>query len=326
MTTWLPEEGGGGDAVESVNGETGVVVVPLGLIRDGDGTFAQTGEGSNAGGYATAGTTMSADAPGSTVHGYLGAGGSMSMGVYTRGGMLQGYAEGYPAKSAVAAIQMPGNNQGSFAGGRAVAFGGSATIEVNNGAGALAFGSAYGTYSSSGRTGSGLISAQGRGAVAMGDANAGYNNNGGSRIIATGHGSFARGFAYGDTSAGDAIIQAVGPGSVASGQVTDRGLISATADGAHAFGSASGAGSTITASGAGSFAQGNADADADIVASAAGAVQFAPGTNDLANSLAVGDKIRLNSAGAPGTPRNGDIWVANGYLYIRSNGVSVKIT
>ena len=63
------------------------------------------------------------------------------------------------------------------------------------------------------------------------------------------------------------------------------------------------------------------------MASATNSAQFGPGTNALADSLAVGDMtgsgIRIAGTGAPGTPVDGDIWKASGDLNFRSNGVTV---
>jgi hypothetical protein len=77
----------------------------------------------------------------------------------------------------------------------------------------------------------------------------------------------------------------------------------------------------ITASGDGSMAIGASTAGA-ITATNTNSFQFGTGTNTTANSLQVGTGIRLqNSAGT----RNGDIWLANNYVYIRSNGTTCKV-
>lgn len=81
----------------------------------------------------------------------------------------------------------------------------------------------------------------------------------------------------------------------------------------------------ITASEIGSFAHGDSTTAA-ITASATNAVQFGPGTNNLANSLKVGGGIRiLGTVGASGAPVNGEIWVESGVVKIRSNGVTVSL-
>ena len=84
-------------------------------------------------------------------------------------------------------------------------------------------------------------------------------------------------------------------------------------------------GYSITASGVGSFAQGYATG-VNIAASATGAAQFGPGTNALADSLQVGTAgLRFKgTTGAPGTPQNGDHWIASSFVYARSNGVNVR--
>jgi len=55
---------------------------------------------------------------------------------------------------------------------------------------------------------------------------------------------------------------------------------------------------------------------------------FFEGFNDEVNTMMIGGSapVRLAGNGVPGTPANGDFWVAGGYAYVRSNGVSVKIT
>lgn len=146
---------------------------------------------------------------------------------------------------------------------------------------------------------------------------AGHIRNGGgsgntARLSTSGsaYGAFVQGsvYAYGSGYTGEII--ATGPGAFAQGYVKAYG------------GSAA-----IQATAAGAFAVGYAY-QTNIIASAANAVQFGPGTNALANSLQVGSAgIRLKgTSGAPGTPQNGDMWVNGGFVYIRSNGVSVQIT
>ena len=66
----------------------------------------------------------------------------------------------------------------------------------------------------------------------------------------------------------------------------------------------------------------------DISASGDNSCQFGPGTNTLADTFQIGDGgIRFKGTdGAPSALQDGDVWVASGYVYIRSNGVSVQIT
>ena len=81
----------------------------------------------------------------------------------------------------------------------------------------------------------------------------------------------------------------------------------------------------IKSYGNGSFAQGYAS-DVDIYAQAINTAQFGPGTNNEPNTLQTGTQVRIKgTTGAPADNlHNGDIWVANNYVYIRSNGVSCK--
>lgn len=156
------------------------------------------------------------------------------------------------------------------------------------------------------------IRGSGAGSFAQGTA-----LNSGS-ILATNQGSFAQGRA---SSTG--AIQATQRGSFAHGNQTGAGNIEATGQGAFAVGRCL-SGYSITASGLGAFAVGESDT-ASIVASATNSVQFGPGTNSLADSLKVGTAgIRFKgTTGAPGTPVNGDFWIASGDINFRSNGVTV---
>jgi hypothetical protein len=131
------------------------------------------------------------------------------------------------------------------------------------------------------------------------------------------------GFCQGTVGGGN-TLQVAGPGGFAQGDARGGDLI-ASGQGSFAHGSARGS-NAVTASGTGSFAVGDSNAGA-ITASALNASQFGPGTNALADSLQVGTAgIRFKgTAGAPGAPQNGDFWVAGGYVYVRSNGVSIQI-
>lgn len=162
-------------------------------------------------------------------------------------------------------------------------------------------------YSSRGAFVQGYARGNGTATIEAYNANGGFaqgqvNNTG--TIRSSNNGAFAQGFATGGSSA---YIESSGNGSFAQGRAAGSGYILASANGA--------------------FAQGNTTAGNPIVASATNAAQFGPGTNSLADSLSVGGGPRLKgTTGAPGTPRDGDIWVDNNYVYIRSNGVSVQIT
>jgi len=72
----------------------------------------------------------------------------------------------------------------------------------------------------------------------------------------------------------------------------------------------------------GSFALGTA-----ATSNAESAGVFFTGFNDQENSVLVGgtSPVRFCGNGVPTSPANGDIWVAGGYTYIRSNGVSVQM-
>lgn len=147
----------------------------------------------------------------------------------------------------------------------------------------------------------------------------------GSCIIQTdGRGSFAQGYARSYNSALSGTIEATAHGSFAQGSAQE-GTISSSALGSFAHGHAT-AGNSITADADGAFATGNA-LTADITASAINAQQFGQGVNALADSLQVGAAgIRFKgTSGAPGTPQNGDFWIAGSDVVIRSGGVSVVI-
>jgi hypothetical protein len=57
-----------------------------------------------------------------------------------------------------------------------------------------------------------------------------------------------------------------------------------------------------------------------------GAVQFSTGANAYGTSLQIGGGIRIHGDTGATPTRNGDIWLNGGYVYVRSNGSSVKIT
>lgn len=163
-------------------------------------------------------------------------------------------------------------------------------------------------------------------------------------IIASNCGDFAMGCSIGN----DADILASGAGAFGMGYCYYSSYIKSTSVGTHAGGSAgipgvggysyikaSGSGAfahgilsdgSLTASGMGAFASG-AGYSKDIIASATSAAQFGPGTNAQSYSIQAGDQVRIKgTTGAPTSNlHNGDIWVNNNYVYIRSNGVSCKV-
>lgn len=172
-----------------------------------------------------------------------------------------------------------------------------------------------------------------------------YSDNG--YIGANGSGSFAQGYVY------NGQIKAGQQGTFAHGYIWGGGVIDASGIGAVAIAYATGGGKvysngnfsvvmaraggdTINATGRGAIIMGTSWYNSSyITASGDGSVVFCytqdsnPATNAVDNSLQVGPdntQVRIIGSGAPLTPRNGDIWVANNYTYVRSNGVSVKIT
>ncbi len=170
----------------------------------------------------------------------------------------------------------------------------------------------------------------------------GTNTNAFSVMRATAAGAFAQG-AIANNSALTSTLEAIAAGAFAQGHVAGEGTIRASGFGAFAQGRAAGGGmieatfpgsfahglgltNDIRASGNGAFAIGDATAG-DIIASGANSCQFGPGTNTLADTFQIGDGgIRFKgTTGAPSALQNGDIWVASGYLYFRTNGVSVKM-
>lgn len=64
-----------------------------------------------------------------------------------------------------------------------------------------------------------------------------------------------------------------------------------------------------------------------VEATAPNSAQFGPGSNSQADSTQFGSAgIRLKgTTGAPSNLQNGDIWVDNGYMYLRSDNASVKL-
>jgi hypothetical protein len=136
-------------------------------------------------------------------------------------------------------------------------------------------------------------------------------------------GSLAFGFV-----SGDATISMDGVGSAAFGSVGTTGTISNASDGSVAVGKTTGAFSILVGSSSdGSLAMGAATA-ANIEANAANTQQFGEGVNAIADTMKIGNAgLQLfGKTGTPGAPTDGMIWVSNNYVYIRSNGATVKIT
>lgn len=266
------------------------------------------GAGAFAGGYAYGGRVRaeslasfafgSAVDDGSLVH--ANGRGAVAIGTATGTGKVRAESAGAVAFGASAGdIRVPAYSVGSMVFGVTSSDG---QIRTRNGQQAsLAFGRAEHDYYETG--GSGDIYARGNGGLAFGSA---FGVIGAAAITADDDGGLAFGTVQAYAYAGS--ITADGGGSLAFGSI-------------YAYGAIAG----ISATGPGSMAVGYTDGD-EITASAAGAVQFAPGVNAVANSLAVGTGLRLHADGAPASPRNGDIWVdGSGNVVVRSGGASVTI-
>ena len=177
------------------------------------------------------------------------------------------------------------------------------------------------------------LSASGPGSTAIGYANS-RGTGTTANLISSGNGSVAFGMVRSISSPGVAILSSTNQGSFAAGVALsangNNATLEAIADGAFAqgFARANALGpALIRASGSGSFAQGTCSGNQSIIASATNSVQFGPGTNTLANSLQVGSAgLRLiGITGTPTAPQNGDFWVNNGFVYVRSNNTSIQI-
>jgi hypothetical protein len=176
---------------------------------------------------------------------------------------------------------------------------------------------------------SGTITASDLGAVALG-----YAKQSQSSIVSSAFGALAVGWASSTDGGDSADIIASGAGSIAFGASVDAtgpAIIEAETNGSFAGGySLSG---TITAAAEGSFAFGDSGLAGTISATSANAVQFGPGTNAEALSLQIGQVtdsaaggLRLNGEGAPGTAKDGDIWVdSGGNVIIQSGGSPITI-
>ena len=252
-------------------------------------------------------------------------GGSMAHGFVQRQGTIRSYGVGSFARGNADSGTIYAGGSGSMASGLVADTDPTSQIKAS-GPGAHAFGYA--------KTG-GAVIARGKGALAVGSA---YDT--GSDIDAVSDGSLAGGFIKGGgfIQSGDKGSMAFGyskagggmgtsyPGAFALGHVDGAGsYISSSAKGAFALGFAIG-GNDITARGPGALAFGDATSGT-IDASVSNAWQFGPGANAQVNSMSIGTGPRFKgTTGAPLVLRDGDQWVNSGYVYIRSNGVSVKIT
>ena len=152
----------------------------------------------------------------------------------------------------------------------------------------------------------------------------GWATDGGQ--IAAWSGSVLMGWANGTDGEplGQSKLYAGSPYGFVFGTAQGGGELSGSGSGAVTMGYANGSDAKVQSDGSGSFAFGYAATGETIRASAKNSAQFGVGQNSQANSLAVGENIRIGSS-VPSTPRDGDIWTNANYVYIRSNGASVKI-
>lgn len=236
-------------------------------------------------------------------------------------------AHGYTGAGGTSFGEVRASGAGAFAGGRVLTGNARTSMVYASGDGAVAHGfaynfagdahiqaTAYGSVSFGVVLSSGTIEATGRGSMAVGSI-----DSGGTITSGTGQGALAFGHAFGGA------ITASAHGSFAGGHTNAAGdLITASGEGSMAHGVSTG-GFDVIASGAGSGAFGSATA-ATITATATNAWQLGDGTNAQANSISVAGGIRINGAAAPATPRDGDIWVASGHIYARSNGVTKNLS
>jgi hypothetical protein len=162
----------------------------------------------------------------------------------------------------------------------------------------------------------------------QGSLTQGFTKGAGARLDGNGPGSFAHGYIY--AAAGyDSFIEANTWGAMAGGFHYSGQNASVIADGygsiawgGHAFN-----GKTVQTSGAAAFALGS---DVDCYAQANNCIQVGEGTNDLNQSIKAGPAGSapwLIGSGAPSPNyHNGQIWVANDYIYVRTKGTTRKIT
>lgn len=232
---------------------------------------------------------------------------------------LSAFGSGSTALGYISSGTLKSSGHGSFAAGlvtsnSTIEAGGNGSFAVGATLGGSLKATSQGSFAA-GRTFSGFILSSGFGSFSGGLATSG------GKIYATASGSFSHGVANGK-------LYATGVAAFAQGNVGSGGVVQASGNTAFAMGMSYNGTNTVIASGSGSFAFGYTYNGGHIQATALNSVQFGYGTNALANSLKVGNAgLRLKgNTGAPVTPVNGDIWINNNYVYIRSNGVSCKVT
>jgi hypothetical protein len=291
-----------------------------GMAKSGGRLYGR-GDGSFTFGDAVNGGKLSAKGEGSLAVGRVSYGLIESRG---GGAMARGRVSGR------ALIQT--HQQGGFAGGLAQSY----TFSLESPIDTQVQSRGNGSFAHGAAIQRGLIQAGADGSAAFGFANAGNHPDTVARVGVGAYfdndwtgvncpGGFATGWAVSESEGDDASVWANNIGAFSSGYAkaaTADTSIMATGVGSRSLGFA--IDYAILASGDGAFAGGRATA-ANITASGHGAFQWGPGTNTHPDSLAVGEAIRLSST-APGTPRDGDIWVAGGFLYGRSSGTTGKIS
>lgn len=234
------------------------------------------------------------------------------------------FAHGGVTSSDSATIKVSATGTAAFASGIAGSSGGTALAisqVLSSGFGSFAQG-----YVVGGDSNTAYIRATSSGAFAQGYCRGGSFEVKNGDIAATGHGSFAVGYAS------SASLVASGIGSFAQGAAngvsTTTTNIIASGSGSFAHGLASGY--EILASADGAFAVGDTNYTASIIASAVNAAQFGPGTNAQADSMQIGSAgLRLKgTTGAPTTKQNGDHWMGgtgNAFVTVRSNAKDVQL-
>lgn len=276
--------------------------------------LAAYGRGSRVFGSATSGASIEASGDGAQAGGITSSAGSyikaVGPGTIAGGLAYTGGANIYAGGSSLVMAYAIGKGNVSLVPSRAYAYGD----------GALLVGCAFAAFDT-GQTREGLLHVEGQGSSLLGYAKAG------GVVRASAQSAHVRGYAFGAGS----YIYCLGSGCWAAGLARDGAGISvgrSTSRGCFGGGYAPAGRKILVGSIAGiegAFGWGFATG-ADIVANADNAQQFGPGTNTEPNTLSTGTKLRLKgTTGAPSVLRNGDIWEAAGYVYIRSNGVSVKI-
>lgn len=225
-----------------------------------------------------------------------------------------------------AAATIEATQAGAFAQGYILEFGGACVIRAS-GTGAFAQGSNAGAGTIQATTAGSFAAGNNSGSTiecvagALGGFAHGHATSGGIIRCTGGSGTFTVGSAVG---AGTSIISS-GIGAFSTGTAISSGDIAASGDGAFAGGRAST--NAITASGDGSFAWGDSTGAA-IVASATNAVQLGEGTNNVADSLQVGDTtngLRLLAQGTTSTTV-GSFWTDGTDVFCRTGGVTKNLT